>query len=117
MTDLPPRPPPRTDGRRAADGRYSQTSMWLVFLVLAAVAVAVLAFTMNPRDSVVDTETDPAVTEPVPAEPVTDPVTTAPATTETAPDAAPDAAEPVEPAPEILEPTEPAPETGGTTEP
>lgn len=113
MTDLPPRPPPRTDGRRAADGRYSQTSMWLVFLVLAAVAVAVLAFTMNPRDSVIDTETDPAVTEPVPVEPVTDPVTTAPATTDTAPDAT----EPVEPAPEILEPTEPAPETGGTTEP
>ena len=113
MTDLPPRPPPRTDGRRVADGRYSQTSMWLVFLVLAAVAVAVLAFTMNPRDSLVETETGPAVTEPVPVEPVTDPVTTAPATTDTAPDAT----EPVEPAPEILEPTEPAPETGGTIEP
>lgn len=116
MTDVPPpRPtPPHTDGRRLPETRYSSASMWLVFLVLGAVILAAIAFSVDRSSSVVD----PApVSSTAPAEP------TAPATSDPAvvPEATPTV--PVEPA----VPTEDAPATGdgatggttggGTTQP
>jgi hypothetical protein len=90
MSDLPPRPPPRIDGRR--EQRYSQTSMWLVFLVLAAVILAAIAFTVNRPTSVTDPDG-----------------TSEPATTGEAP---------VDTGMDTVEPTTPAPgTTGGTTQP
>lgn len=79
MTDVPPPrgPLPHTDGRRVPEtSRKSQVSMWLVFLVLAAVILAAIAFSVDRSSSVVDTApTDsaatemPDATETVPAEP------------------------------------------------
>ena len=88
MTDVPPPNvppprgvPPRTDPRPGPEtARRSNASMWLVFLVLAAVILAAIAFSVDRSTSVVDTASDPATTETpdatevVPAEP-------APATT------------------------------------
>jgi hypothetical protein len=89
MTDVPPPrtpppPPPRVDGRPdPVPSRYSQASMWLVFLVLGAVILAAIAFSVDRSTSVVDpVATEPAIapgetrdaTEVVPADP-------APATT------------------------------------
>lgn len=73
MTDLPPRTtPPRADGRRVPETRYSQSSMWIVLLVLAAVIIAAVVFSMNRSGSVVD-------------QTVTEPAADTPAVTETAP--------------------------------
>jgi hypothetical protein len=104
MTDLPPRPPPRTNGRRASDSRYSQASMWLVLLVLAAVVVAAIAFSMNQRESGIDPNaTAPLVTEPATTT-TTEPSVSGAAPLETAPPA-PDAGT-------AADPTSPAPDTG-----
>lgn len=103
---IDPRTDPRIDGR--IDGRpvperlrSSQTSMWLVFLVLAAVILAAIAFSVDRSTSVVDTAptepaatTTPDATEVVPADPAPDP----------GPAAADEAATP-----------EATPGTGGTT--
>lgn len=109
MTDLPPRPPPRTEDRRVTDSRFSQTSMWLVFLVLGAVILAAIAFSVDRSTSVVDpttavpeTTTAPAATETVPAE-------TVPAEPGTEPEGGVDPAA----VPETGT-TEPAPTTGTT---
>jgi hypothetical protein len=88
--------------------------MWLVFLVLAAVVVAAIFFSMNRDDSVVDTDvTVPATTEPVATEPATPgsaPLETAPA------DPGTGTADPNVLAPDSADPA-PAPGTGGTTQP
>lgn len=79
MTDIPPRSgiPPRTDTGRPVETRPAQTSMWLVLLVVAAVILAAIAFTMNraaaptsvvPADA--PTAAEPAET--APTAPVTD---------------------------------------------
>lgn len=101
MTDVPPpRPttPPRADGRPMPEtARYSRSSMWLVFLVLAAVILVAIAFGVDRSTSVVD----PVATEPVATEPAATPDATA-----TVP------VEPTDPA----APTGEAPATdGGTT--
>lgn len=105
MTDLPPRTPPRTDGQRSPQTRYSQTSMWLVFLVLAAVILAAIAFSVERSTSVVDPV--PAAIEPAAPEPSA----TAPAPTETAP------ADTEGTGTGTTTPATPAPDTGGTTAP
>jgi hypothetical protein len=105
MTDLPPRPPLRTDDQRGPQTRYSQTSMWLVFLVLAAVILAAIAFSVDRSTSVVDPV--PAAIEPA----VPEPSTTAPAPTETAP------ADTEGTGTGTTTPATPAPDTGGTTAP
>lgn len=109
MTDVPPpRPNPsridpqidprmdaRIDGRTVPErARTSQTSMWLVFLVLAAVILAAIAFTVDRSTSVVDTApaepaatATPDATQTVPAEPAT-----APTGSDTAGGATPDTA-------------------------
>lgn len=121
MTDVsPPRPNPsridptidpridsRIDGRPVPERvRSSQTSMWLVFLALAAVILAAIAFSVDRSTSVVDTAptepaatTTPDATEVVPADP-------APAAADEAatPDATDGAATP-----------DATPGTGGTT--
>lgn len=85
MTDVPPPRPtsPRTDAPGLTNSsRTSQTSMWLVVLALAAVILAVIAFSVDRSSSVVDeaptvpeatapVET-PDATETVPAEPAPD---------------------------------------------
>ncbi|MDZ4088592.1 MAG: hypothetical protein U1E69_17520 [Tabrizicola sp.] len=97
---IDPRIDPRIDG--GIDGRpvperlrSSQISMWLVFLVLAAVILAAIAFSVNRSTSVVDTAptepaatTTPDATEVVPADSAPDP---APAATDeaTTPEATP----------------------------
>jgi hypothetical protein len=64
MTDLPPRTtPPRTEDRRIPDGRPAQTSMWIVLLVVAAVIIAAVAFTLDRSDTAVE-QTAPAAVEP-----------------------------------------------------
>jgi hypothetical protein len=104
MTDVPPpgsNPPridPRPDANRMHSTRPAQTSMWLVLLVVAAVVLAGIAFTMNrtaqPTDVIPDEAPPPAAapTETAPTEPVApaaetgstaDPATTAPAVTDT----------------------------------
>jgi hypothetical protein len=109
MTDLPPRVPPRTDDPRM-EARPTQTSMWLVFLVVGAVILAVVAYTVDSWTSVDDDLTTQETTAPAATE------TTAPAATETAP------AEvtPAEPAPADTgaDTVDPVPEaTGETTQP
>lgn len=120
MTDLPPRTtPPRTDGRKLPENRTSQASMWIVLLVLAALIIAAVLFSMDRSDSVV-TET-PAATDTTTGA-TTDTGTTGTATTGDAGTATgtgtttgtdggtagTDGTTPAEPAP-------PAPGTGGTT--
>lgn len=86
MTDVPPPrtppPPPRPDDRRVPEtSRTSQTSMWLVFLVLGAVILAAIAFSVDRSTSVVDdAPTEPAATEMPDATEVV-PADPAPATT------------------------------------
>ena len=84
MTDVPPPrgTPPHTEGRRVPEtSRTSQASMWLVFLVLAAVILAAIAFSVDRSSSVVDTApTEPAATE-MPDATETVPAEPAPATT------------------------------------
>lgn len=117
MTDLPPRTtPPQTDGRRAPDIRTSQSSMWIVLLVLAAVIIAAIVFSMDRSDSVVDetateptaTTTEPAATAPEPAPATIEPAPADGTDTGTAPATGTDDAAPAEPA-------TPAPGAGGTT--
>ncbi len=93
MTDLPPRPPLGIEERRLPEARTSQTSMWLVLLLIAALILAIIAFTVNGSNVVDDpadaTAPDAALdageaigTTPAPAE-----TTAAPATeTDPAPD-------------------------------
>jgi hypothetical protein len=79
--------------------------MWLVFLVLAAVILAAIAFSVDRSTSVVDPV--PAAIEPA----VPEPSTTAPAPTETAP------ADTEGTGTGTTTPATPAPDTGGTTAP
>ncbi len=47
MTDLPPRAPLGTESRHVPETRSSQTSMWLILLVVIVLVMAVIALTMN----------------------------------------------------------------------
>jgi cytoskeletal protein RodZ len=120
MTNLPPPgTPPRTDGRSVTETRYSQTSMWLVFLVLAVAILAAIAFGVNRSTGVTD-PTEPATTEPATTEPATTgtpPVETVPADTGTdATDTG--TATDADPGTGTADPAAPAPgTTGGTTQP
>ena len=86
--------------------------MWIVLLVVAAVIIAAVAFTLNRSGSVVDQTSAPAATE-------TPAVEGTGATTETTP--VPDAeatlpaeTAPATPEPATPEPATPAPATNGT---
>lgn len=109
MTDLPPRPPYGA-GTRPPEVRKSQTSMWLVLLVVAAVILAVIAFTVDRSDSVVDVPvaTEPATTEIVPVEPTPAPAP-APTGTDTGGTDTGTTAPTTPPAATTGETTEPAP--------
>lgn len=104
MTDLPPRTTPSTDGRRVPETRYSQSSMWIVLLILAAVIIAAVVFSMNRSGSVVD-------------QTVIEPAADTPAVTETAPATGAGTGTEPAPMPESGEtaPATPAPATGDDT--
>jgi hypothetical protein len=114
MSDIPPRVPPGTEERRFPETRYSQNSMWFVLLVVAALVLAVIAFTVDRSadgDEVVPMATTPVgddavIVEPVPAD--TDPAEPEATPGVAAPESDPGTADPVEPAPGT---------TGGTTQP
>lgn len=76
-------PPPEgtrpVDGRRVPAPRSRQTGMWLVLAVLAAIIIAILAFSFDR------TEPDPAI---IPAEPPAAPATDGAATDGAATDGA-----------------------------
>lgn len=113
MTDLPPRTPPRTDGRRLPETSFSQTSMWLVFLVVGAVILAAIAFTVNRSDGVADSS-DPVAVDP--AASGSDPDETVPAETGTGIGNATDTGAETGTGTDTAEPA-PTGTTGGTTQP